>query len=218
MTDSGVAGEIGVRGLVGRASAGDRRAGQEVARRLAGPRPPGPLPLVDELARAAARGSRPALELLVAAVDAWGLAGPAVRRLVADEERAAEIHQEVLAAVATGITGFRSESRFTTWLHQVAERAAIAHLRRLREAPGELAGAARPAPRFSSAAADRVDVAAVLAALPARYRDAVILRDVEHLSYAEVAGRLGLPLNTTRTRIARGRALAAAALAGRSGR
>ncbi|CAN5696367.1 hypothetical protein BH24ACT2_BH24ACT2_01150 [soil metagenome] len=58
-------------------------------------------------------------------------------------------------------------------------------------------------------------MAAVVAVLPHRYREVVILRDLEGLSYAEVATRLGLPLNTARTRIARGRALLARSLVAR---
>lgn len=56
-------------------------------------------------------------------------------------------------------------------------------------------------------------MAAAVAELSERYREAVILRDVEGLAYAEVAVGLALPLNTARSRIVRGRALVAAKMA-----
>jgi RNA polymerase sigma-70 factor (ECF subfamily) len=46
---------------------------------------------------------------------------------------------------------------------------------------------------------------AALAALPAVFRDAVWLRDVEEFSYAEIAGILGVPVGTVMSRISRGR-------------
>jgi DNA-directed RNA polymerase specialized sigma24 family protein len=51
-----------------------------------------------------------------------------------------------------------------------------------------------------------------LAVLPDPYRAPVTLRDLEGLSYAEVADRLALPLGTVKGQISRGRAMLAAAL------
>ena len=49
--------------------------------------------------------------------------------------------------------------------------------------------------------------------LPEHYRTAIVLRDVETLPYDEIARREGIPLNTAKTRVARGRALIAGRLA-----
>jgi RNA polymerase sigma-70 factor (ECF subfamily) len=51
------------------------------------------------------------------------------------------------------------------------------------------------------------DLQAALDALPAAFRQAVWLRDVEELSYAEIAGVLGVPMGTVMSRISRGRRL-----------
>jgi RNA polymerase sigma-70 factor (ECF subfamily) len=50
-----------------------------------------------------------------------------------------------------------------------------------------------------------VDLQAALDALPAAFRQAVWLRDVEELTYAEIAGVLGVPIGTVMSRISRGR-------------
>ena len=57
---------------------------------------------------------------------------------------------------------------------------------------------------------------AAIRALPAVWRRAVVLRDLKELSYEEVADRLGVPIGTAKSRINRGRARLAAALAGRA--
>ena len=67
----------------------------------------------------------------------------------------------------------------------------------------------------SLVASPRESVRQLLDELPERYRDAVTLRDVEGLPYAEVAIRLGRNLNTAKSHVARGRALLAALLASR---
>ncbi|CAN5868059.1 N/A [soil metagenome] len=170
---------------------------------------------VDELARRASAGSELATELLVEVIDGLGLARPGVRKILVDDDEAADALQDVLVAVAETIGSFRSESRFTTWLHQVARNKAVACLRRRGEPTMELGDHTGGAVRISSTIASRTTMAAVVAVLPHRYREAVILRDFEGLSYAEVATRLGLPLNTARTRIARGRALLARSLVAR---
>jgi RNA polymerase sigma-70 factor (ECF subfamily) len=50
-----------------------------------------------------------------------------------------------------------------------------------------------------------VDLQAALDALPGAFRQAVWLRDVEELTYAEIAGVLGVPIGTVMSRISRGR-------------
>jgi len=167
--------------------------------------------LLDPVARQAGTGDRAALEDLLWAVDELRLARRTIRRLVVDESDAEEAEQDVLVAVAESIDGYRGDARFTTWLHEVARHKAIAVLRRQRATdplPDELGDAAR----ISSMIATRSVLDDAIAGLPDLYRDAVVLRDVERRPYTEVADRLGLNLNTTKARVARGRALAAAAL------
>lgn len=169
--------------------------------------------LLDPVAAQAADGDLDALEDLIWAVDELGLLRPAIRRLLIDDRDAEEAEQDVLVAVAEAITTFRSEARFTTWLHQIARHKAIGQLRRRREVdplPEDLGDAAR----ISSMIATRADLDDAIGGLPELYRRAVVLRDVQQCSYDDVAAALAINVNTAKTRVARGRALAAARLRG----
>jgi len=53
----------------------------------------------------------------------------------------------------------------------------------------------------------RSEVNHALEALPEIYREAVVLRELENMSYAEIAVILGCPVGTVMSRLARGRAL-----------
>lgn len=177
---------------------------------------------LDVLARHAAQGSPMGLELLVEAVDRFGAARRAVRRFLVDDGAVDDVTQDTLITVARSIGSFRGESKFTTWLHRVARNRSVDHLRRVRSTrplpdgagDGDGDGIAGLAPdtaaRMSSIVASRQAVQQLLAELPERYRDAVTLRDVERLPYAEVATRLGRNVNTVKSHVARGRALLAA--------
>jgi RNA polymerase sigma-70 factor (ECF subfamily) len=68
--------------------------------------------------------------------------------------------------------------------------------------------------RFDGAVDARRDVARGLAHVPPVFREAVVLRDVEEMSYDDVARTLGVPVGTVMSRLHRGRALLRRALTG----
>ena len=72
------------------------------------------------------------------------------------------------------------------------------------QAAGDSAHELNPEQLLTRASLD-VDLQAALDALPEAFRQAVWLRDVEELSYAEIAGVLGIPIGTVMSRISRGR-------------
>ena len=76
-----------------------------------------------------------------------------------------------------------------------------------------------PDPEQSALAGDRRrQVAAALAALPAEAREILVLREIEDLSYKQIAAVLDLPVGTVMSRLARAREKLAAELRGRLGR
>lgn len=169
--------------------------------------------MLDGLAGRAANGDAAALDQLLALVDGHRLSRTAVRRLVVNDSDAEDVYQDVLIRVAQRIDGFAGDSRFTTWLYTVARNAAIDHLRRQKKVETlDEARAMSDAERVSSLIASRADLRALLEALPEHYRVVVTLRDVEGRTYEEIANTLDIPLNTVRSRLARGRALLAQGL------
>lgn len=166
--------------------------------------------LLRDLASQTAAGSRDALDLLLYAIDSQRLAEPGIRRVVFDPNDVDDVQQNVLIAIAESVGSWRGEGRFTSWLYSVARNKALEHLRRKKET-AELPTELGEAHRISSLIANEISVRGLLAELPTHYASAVTLRDLEGLSYADIADRLDLNLNTVRAHISRGRALLASA-------
>lgn len=168
---------------------------------------------LDGLAAAAASGDERALDALLYQIDARRLAEPAIRRVLINSQDVDDVVQDVLLSVAQSIDQFEGRSRFTTWLHTLARNKSVGLLRRRNGDTQDLDdNMISDVARLSSIVATHHTIHAVLAGLPVHYRDAVRLRDLEGLSYAECAKALDLNLNTVRSHIARGRALLAEAL------
>jgi RNA polymerase sigma-70 factor, ECF subfamily len=169
-----------------------------------------------QLAIAAARGDRCALEALLARhVDR---VHAVCRRVLGNEHDALDATQEALIAITRGIASFDGRAQFTTWCYRVATNAAFDEARRRRRRPQTTAilpEAAASDPPTDTRVADALDVDAALAAIPEEYRVAVALRDLAGLDYAEIAAVLDIPAGTVRSRIARGRAALAERLGNR---
>lgn len=116
-----------------------------------------------------------------------------------------------------GLSRFRGDSSLRSWILRIAHNTAISMLRRRREsvmAPEdmpELVGGIDPA-RSSAAMSDLRQVRAALEQLDELSRSAVILREVEGMSYQEIADTLEVPISTVKTRLLRARKRLAAAI------
>ncbi|MBI2467703.1 MAG: sigma-70 family RNA polymerase sigma factor [Candidatus Rokubacteria bacterium] len=145
------------------------------------------------------------------------------RRLLHDPRDVEEVTQDVLLTVVRKIQTFRGEAAFSSWLYRIAVNAAYQRLRSKRTRPevplepflpvfDEEGRLAEPVADWSAplddpavAAEARTAIERAIAELPPDYRTAVVLRDVEGLSNAEVAEILGLSLPAVKSRVHRTR-------------
>ncbi len=144
-------------------------------------------------------------------------------RLTGDPHDAEDLTQDVFVRVFRSLHTFQPGT-LEGWLHRITTNLFLDGARRrqkirfsgLADDSAERIASADPAPaeRFDDLSLDH-DVAAALAALSPEFRAAVVLCDIEGLSYEEVAQVLDAKLGTVRSRIHRGRAQLRAALAHR---
>jgi len=131
-------------------------------------------------------------------------------------DEAEDLTQDVFLKIFKSLDTFDRRANFQTWLVSVSRNLCIDHYRSVRKEretidrdvdPGELApAAATTSPIAALEQADRVALLKkAMAELPATLRSAVLLRDIQELSYQEIADRLDLPEGTVKSRINRGR-------------
>jgi len=146
-------------------------------------------------------------------------------RLTQDPEEARDLTQETFLQVFRSIAHFRGDADLRTWLYRIAVNQARNRWRWWRrrrrgatvsldatDAEHELPLAARlideqaddPEQRTLAHEREKILLAA-LQTLAQPYREAVVLRDVEGLSYEEVAAALEISIGTVKSRLSRGR-------------
>lgn len=147
------------------------------------------------------------------------------RYLSGNEEDALDLAQEVLVKAYFNLNRFESRASFGTWLNRIKVNHCLNHLRRERgrsfvdvSEPG-LEGhtvlRARESADAATVARDtQQSIARVLDGLPEVLRVPLILRDMDGLSYQEIATELELGLSAVKMRIKRARAEFRAAYAG----
>lgn len=139
-------------------------------------------------------------------------------RMCGNSEDAEEAAQDTFLALWRGIDRFRQESSLSTWIYRLASNACIDLLRRRKKQGSSLSlddeelflDAVDPAPRPREAVEHREAQKLLqegLSALPEEYRKVLILREIEGLSYTEIAESASLELGTVKSRISRGRVL-----------
>ena len=137
-------------------------------------------------------------------------------RMTHNAHDAEDLVQETFLRAYRGFDRFQPGTNIRAWLFTILHRVRTDAFRRAGRSPqtvemtGE--GPAVPPPQAALASGGE-DIERALQALPEVFRVAVILRDVEELSYDEIAGVLEVPIGTVMSRIHRGRALLRAALA-----
>src|SRR5262249_2100090 len=184
-----------------------------------------------DLAAELLRGAPGAVETLVARYGAR-LYRLAVR-ITGSEEDAEEAVQDAMCAAVYRIESFRHEAAFGSWLYRITANAAYGVRRRRRHARQELSWdelspgiseSGQPLAPSTDWSADaeqpviqaelRRELAAAIDGLPADYRVAFWLHDIEGLSNAEMAKTLGLSVPAVKSRLHRTRLCLRKRLAG----
>ena len=143
-----------------------------------------------------------------------------------DRSMAEDLSQEVFMRVHKGLPGFDGEVRFAAWLHTISMNVAISEYRRRRAQKRDRRTLSIDVPvqgtddLYLTPEGNELDpsqnahqadflrkVRESVRTLPDEFREAVVLRDMESLSYEEIADVLDLPIGTVRSRIHRGRLL-----------
>jgi RNA polymerase sigma-70 factor, ECF subfamily len=137
-------------------------------------------------------------------------------RMTCDPERAEELTQDVFVRVWRNLDSFRGESAVSTWIHTVAVRTILQHIR------GESRREARimstdDVSRYAAEARrampeTRIDLERAMARLPQGARNVLLLVDVEGYPYEEAASLLGVTTGTVKSQLHRARRLMMEAL------
>lgn len=145
-------------------------------------------------------------------------------RMLNDYEEAVDLAQESFVRVYFAIERYHSDYAFSTYIYRIATNLAISEIRRRkRRRLFSLTGLfqtegneekqfqpmdEKPLPEDDLLGVEqRKVIETAIAALPEKYRAAIVLREIEGKSYEEVAEVLGLGLGTTKSRISRGRGI-----------
>jgi RNA polymerase sigma-70 factor (ECF subfamily) len=147
-----------------------------------------------------------------------------IARMVRDTDLVPDIAQETFVRAYRALPQFRGESAFYTWLYRIAvnsAKKALAELKRdpvvtesalagrddedeTSRAPAELTDGETPESVFASREI-AATVNAAVEALSEDLRQAITLREIEGLSYEEIAEVMNCPIGTVRSRIFRAR-------------
>jgi len=174
-----------------------------------------------DLVDRARAGDAGAFETLVRRYQGWVFT--LALRMLGDRVEAEDVAQEVFLKAYRGLRGFKGASRFSTWLYAIASHHCLSHLKTQRRRPAAAGRTRRGAEGDDPVAAERLpdgapgadalleraDVARIvqaeMACLTEGHRLILVLRDIQGLSYEEIARTLGLELGTVRSRLHRAR-------------
>jgi RNA polymerase sigma-70 factor (ECF subfamily) len=149
-----------------------------------------------------------------------------VLRMIGNRAEAEDLAQEVFVQVFKAIGSFRGESKLSTWIYRIAinlcknrskylrvrhsgqeeQLEALQERAPLGDAKGaNVANVERPDEMMAGKQVERIVQTAILELEPT-FRECLVLRDVEDLSYEEIGAITGLPEGTVKSRIHRARA------------
>jgi RNA polymerase sigma-70 factor, ECF subfamily len=143
-----------------------------------------------------------------------------IYRMLGDYDLSLDVTQEVFIKVYNSLDKYRAEYKFSTWIYRIAHNAAIDHMRRNSIQPSSIETenadgsyelqleSSLPSPEKDRERSEwRTEIEAVVKCLPPAYKDLIVLRHSQELSYDEIAEVTGLPLGTVKNRLFRAREL-----------
>src|SRR5215218_2457607 len=168
----------------------------------------------DELIERCLRGDQLAWEMIVR--QHWRKVFNVAYKFVGKHDEAEDLAQDIFLKIFKSLHTFDRRANFQTWLISVSRNLCIDHYRSVRKEretidrdvdANELMPLSRePSPMAALEHRDRVSLLRLaLAELPPTLREAVVKRDIQELSYQEIADQLNLPEGTVKSRINRGR-------------
>ncbi len=138
-----------------------------------------------------------------------------VFHIVNDTEEARDVVQETFMQSYANLSRFRQSSRFYTWLYRIAYNIAIGMLRQRKrtvsmehilEESGECFADPGDGPDIRSTKEEDARILwESIERLPLEYRTPLILREIDGMSYEEIAETLNVPVGTVRSRLHRAR-------------
>ncbi|HYU79850.1 MAG TPA: sigma-70 family RNA polymerase sigma factor [Vicinamibacterales bacterium] len=175
---------------------------------------PGPSDAIDALIQRCLAGDQTAWEQIVR--QHWRKVFNIAYKFTGKHDEAEDLTQDVFLKIFKSLNTFDRRANFQTWLVSVSRNLCIDHYRSVRKERetidrGVDAADLSPVAQTESPMAtlehrDRVQLLRkALNHLPLTLRSAVLLRDIQELSYQEIADRLHLPEGTVKSRINRGR-------------
>jgi RNA polymerase sigma factor (sigma-70 family) len=169
---------------------------------------------VEMLIQRCLQGDQHAWDLIVRQY--WRKVFNVAYKFVGKHDEAEDLAQDIFLKIFKSLDTFDRRANFQTWLISVSRNLCIDHYRSVRK-ERETIDRGVDAADLSPAAVDAGPIAALeqrdrvvllrraMAALPETLRTAVLLRDIQELSYQEIADKLRLPEGTVKSRINRGR-------------
>lgn len=135
-------------------------------------------------------------------------------RYLGSSQDAEDVTQEIFVSLLHKMKGFRGEAKFSTWLYRIASNRCLDFLRARKPFSTPLdevdpPGGDSPEPLILSKI-DMNELLELLSGLSADYKAAVVLRDIEGLTYEEISSVLEITMGTVKSRINRGRRVIAA--------
>lgn len=136
-----------------------------------------------------------------------------ILRMIGSRDEALDLTQDTFMKAWHALPTWRPQAPFRSWLFQIARHAALDALRRRSVVrfetldPDSSIVDGRPGPEALLHTRQRLEMLdAALGQVPIDHREVLLLREVEGLSYTEIAAALQIPQGTVKSRIARARA------------